>query len=129
MKKSVIQSSMQRTNDSWAQAIHSKIAQVLDADNDNLLPPPLADLSSPDDSRFPNSIDHTLLTPDATSAQIDRLCEEAIRFKFKVFFPFIIFILLSSHHLLYRLVASMVQTSDKFLIVWLKATRTASFVA
>jgi hypothetical protein len=30
------------------------------------------------------TIDHTLLKPDTTPAQIDQLCDEAIQYKFKV---------------------------------------------
>lgn len=74
---------MLRSNDSWAQAISQKVSEVLDADP-ALAAAPLKDLDTPTDPRFPKTIDHTLLTPDATSAQIDRLCDEAIRFKFKV---------------------------------------------
>ncbi|EKM81532.1 hypothetical protein AGABI1DRAFT_69798 [Agaricus bisporus var. burnettii JB137-S8] len=72
---------MLRSNDSWAQAISQKVSEVLDADPAPAAP--LKDLDAPTDPRFPKTIDHTLLTPDATSAQIDRLCDEAIRFKFK----------------------------------------------
>jgi deoxyribose-phosphate aldolase len=78
---------MLRSNDSWALAISHKVAQVLDADPAAFPAPPLKDLDSPNDARFPSTIDHTLLTPDATSAQIDRLCDEAIRFKFRVRVP------------------------------------------
>ncbi|KXN84143.1 Deoxyribose-phosphate aldolase [Leucoagaricus sp. SymC.cos] len=72
-----------RSNEQWAKLIHAKIAHVLNTPDNSLPTPPLADLSSPDDPRFPHAIDHTLLTPDATTAQIDRLCDEAVRFKFK----------------------------------------------
>ncbi|KAH7870602.1 uncharacterized protein C8R40DRAFT_1211784, partial [Lentinula edodes] len=37
----------------------------------------------PSDPLFPLTIDHTLLKPDATSAQIDVLCYEVIRYGFK----------------------------------------------
>ena len=40
-------------------------------------------LSSPD-PRFCQSIDHTLLKPDATLEQIDKLCEEAVKYGFRV---------------------------------------------
>ena len=33
---------------------------------------------------FASAIDHTLLKVEATAAQIDRLCDEAIRYNFKV---------------------------------------------
>lgn len=77
----------QRSNEQWATAVHAKISDVLEGSDDtpHLKPlTPLANISSSDDPRFPHAIDHTLLTPDATTAQIDRLCEEAVRFKFKV---------------------------------------------
>jgi deoxyribose-phosphate aldolase len=47
---------------------------------------PLADVKSASDPRFPQSIDHTLLKPDATLEQIDKLCEEAVKYGFKVSF-------------------------------------------
>ena len=40
---------------------------------------------------FAKSIDHTLLKPDATQSQIDRLCDEAKRHDFKV--PILMFFL------------------------------------
>lgn len=36
---------------------------------------------------FAKCIDHTLLKIDSTKEQIDRLCEEARRYNFKVRFP------------------------------------------
>ena len=33
---------------------------------------------------FASAIDHTLLKPEATAVQIDRLCDEATKYKFKV---------------------------------------------
>lgn len=42
---------------------------------------PVADVKSPSD--LAAFIDHTLLKPDATGFDIDRLCDEALRFKFK----------------------------------------------
>ncbi|KAH6915689.1 deoxyribose-phosphate aldolase [Coprinopsis sp. MPI-PUGE-AT-0042] len=50
------------------------------------LAPELAPLATVSDSANPTlatAIDHTLLKPDATPEQIDRLCEEAIRYGFK----------------------------------------------
>ncbi|EDR07380.1 uncharacterized protein LACBIDRAFT_294524 [Laccaria bicolor S238N-H82] len=43
----------------------------------------LADIKSASDPRFRQSIDHTLLKPDATLEQIDKLCEEAVKYGFK----------------------------------------------
>ncbi len=77
-----------RSNEQWAKAIHAKISSVLEdsgSDEQQLKPlAPLADITSPDDPCFAQAIDHTLLAPDATTAQIDRLCDEAHRFNFKV---------------------------------------------
>jgi deoxyribose-phosphate aldolase len=44
---------------------------------------PLITLSN---EEFAQSIDHTLLKPDATPAQIDLLCDQAIHYSFKVRF-------------------------------------------
>lgn len=71
-----------RTNEEWGVAIRAKVASVLDDDAEHL--PPSDPIASPDDPRLPYAIDHTLLTPDATSAQIDRLCKEAVECRFKV---------------------------------------------
>lgn len=70
-----------RTNEEWGVAIRAKVASVLDDDAEHL--PPSDPIASPDDPRLPYAIDHTLLTPDATSAQIDRLCKEAVECRFK----------------------------------------------
>ena len=71
-----------RTNDEWAVVIATKVAEIL------------ADTSSPDsnvisgiaepNAAFAATIDHTLLKPDATTAQIDELCAEAVKWGFKV---------------------------------------------
>jgi len=66
--------------------IDVKIAQVLtalqeeDAASVNHAP----GITSPTSLGFSQAIDHTLLKPDATAAQIDELCDEARRFGFKV---------------------------------------------
>lgn len=56
----------------------------------SFLPPPLSPSPPPPPSSFSYSpasiaqtIDHTLLRLDATESQIDALCAEAIRYKFK----------------------------------------------
>jgi len=73
---------MRRTNEEWTAAIHDKVASVLNDDAERFLPS--NPILSADDPRLPHAIDHTLLTPDATSAQIDRLCKEAVECRFKV---------------------------------------------
>lgn len=79
---------MRRTNEEWAAAIREKVASVLNDDTERLA---LSDpILSADDPRLPLAIDHTLLTPDATSAQIDRLCKEAVECRFKVCLLFLI---------------------------------------
>ena len=67
--------SMARSNEEWATLIASKITSV-QADN--------SELSIPVPSNLAPYIDHTLLKPDATAADIDKLCDEAIKYKFKV---------------------------------------------
>ncbi|KAF8885072.1 hypothetical protein CPB84DRAFT_1850489 [Gymnopilus junonius] len=46
-------------------------------------PTPLESITTPSDPRFPLAIDHTLLKQEATPAQIDALCDEAIKYGFK----------------------------------------------
>lgn len=69
--------------------INAKIAEVLQG----LSPPPHGvppnynyspDITSPLSPGFTQTIDHTLLKPDATDAQIDALCKEARQYGFKV---------------------------------------------
>ena len=71
---------MSRTNEEWAALIAKKIPEVL-ADKSE---PSTAFsvLTTPNDV-FATGIDHTLLKPEATPAQIDKLCDEAIKHKFK----------------------------------------------
>ncbi len=47
----------------------------------NVLPGPN---SNTDNKSLASYIDHTLLKPDATRADIDKLCDEALQYKFKV---------------------------------------------
>jgi len=67
-------------------ALDAKIAEVLtalqqeDAASVNHVP----GITSPTSLGFAQTIDHTLLKPDATEAQVDGLCDEARRFGFKV---------------------------------------------
>lgn len=69
------------TNDQWRSLIETKIAQVF---NDTGSTAGIySSLTRPDDM-FAMALDHTLLKPDATPAQIDELCDQAIRYKFKV---------------------------------------------
>ncbi|KAF9075331.1 hypothetical protein BDP27DRAFT_1380896 [Rhodocollybia butyracea] len=63
---------MDRSEEDWKAAVDLKIAQI-----------PSSSITHPTDNLFPLSIDHTLLKPDATSAQIDHLCDEAIKYSFK----------------------------------------------
>lgn len=75
----------ERTDADWESFIQSKISDLLSASGGSQADAgPLASISSPTDPRFPLAIDHTLLKPDATPAQIDALCHEAIRYGFKV---------------------------------------------
>jgi len=74
----------QRTESEWDTFIRDKVKEVLAQDVHALEDGPLASISSAADSRFPLTIDHTLLKQDATPAQIDKLCDEAIKYGFKV---------------------------------------------
>ncbi|KAF5336724.1 hypothetical protein D9758_015087 [Tetrapyrgos nigripes] len=69
-----------RTTEEWTALIADKIAQVK---SDNSLPDSsFASITTPNEL-FASTIDHTLLKPDATPAQIDELCDQAIKYKFK----------------------------------------------
>ncbi|THV05576.1 deoxyribose-phosphate aldolase [Dendrothele bispora CBS 962.96] len=72
-----------RTSEEWATLINDKIAQVkADVDHSSLPSSPFSSLTHPNQI-FASAIDHTLLKPDATPAQIDELCDQAIKYKFK----------------------------------------------
>ncbi|PBK76773.1 deoxyribose-phosphate aldolase [Armillaria solidipes] len=69
---------MIRANEEWAALISTKVSDVQKAGK----PKVTLHVTSPN-AEFARTIDHTLLKPDATPAQIDALCDEAIKFKFK----------------------------------------------
>ncbi|KAJ6590253.1 hypothetical protein B0H10DRAFT_2092929 [Mycena sp. CBHHK59/15] len=73
---------MSFTNDHWARLVQAKVAEIL---ADTALDIPLSDPSSitTPDAKFALTIDHTLLKPNATPAQIEELCDQAIQYKFK----------------------------------------------
>ncbi|KAF8959645.1 hypothetical protein BDZ97DRAFT_1666892 [Flammula alnicola] len=71
------------TDTEWEKLIQGKIFEVLSPESQILEAPALASISTPSDPRFPLAIDHTLLKQDATPAQVDALCDEAIRYGFK----------------------------------------------
>ena len=73
-----------RTDDEWRIFINEKISQVLSPESNSNDAPPLASIKASSDPCFPLAIDHTLLKQDATPAQIDALCDEAIEYGFKV---------------------------------------------
>lgn len=72
---------MSRTNEEWEAAIEAKVAEVV---ADTSLTSYASDITTADE-RFALTIDHTLLKPDATPSQVDTLCDEAIKYGFKVF--------------------------------------------
>ncbi|KAJ3515713.1 hypothetical protein NLJ89_g1585 [Agrocybe chaxingu] len=72
-----------RTDADWDALVQAKIFEVLSTAEMNVEAGPLASISTPADPRFPLTIDHTLLKQDATPAQIDTLCDEAIKYGFK----------------------------------------------
>lgn len=71
---------MDFTNEVWKALVEKKVTEVL------------ADTSTTDyapgitsaDENFARTIDHTLLKPDATPSQINQLCDEAIKYGFRV---------------------------------------------
>jgi deoxyribose-phosphate aldolase len=73
----------ERTDEDWQSFVQSKVSDI-SLSSSRGITGPLASISSPTDPRFPLAIDHTLLKPDATPAQIDVLCDEAIEYGFKV---------------------------------------------
>lgn len=79
----------ERTNAEWESFIQAKVSEVLSFDPSvDSQPTHLASVSNASDPRFPLAIDHTLLKQDATPAQIDIFCDEAIEYGFKVHIPF-----------------------------------------
>ncbi|KAF9528991.1 hypothetical protein CPB83DRAFT_853581 [Crepidotus variabilis] len=71
------------TDSQWEVYITTKINNVLNSLVSEAISGSLASITAASDSRFPQAIDHTLLKQDATPAQIDKLCDEAIKFGFK----------------------------------------------
>ena len=70
---------MTRTTEEWAAVINAKISQVKNS------PAPISSTKTPlTNYQLAQTIDHTLLKPDATPSQIDDLCDEAIKHHFKV---------------------------------------------
>lgn len=67
-------------------AIDAKITEVLAAlENESAASVNHAPgITSPSSPGFAQTIDHTLLKPDATASQIDALCDEAKKYGFKV---------------------------------------------
>lgn len=74
-----------RSEEEWQAFIAQNISEVLAPETDSgRNAAPLSSIATPSDSRFPLAIDHTLLKQEATPAQIDVLCDEAIAYGFKV---------------------------------------------
>jgi deoxyribose-phosphate aldolase len=72
---------MDLSNSQWTDLVAKKIQSVV-VDKSFLTLSPLASLTEPNEL-FAGAIDHTLLKPDATPQQIDDLCSQAIKHKFK----------------------------------------------
>ncbi|KAF9461147.1 hypothetical protein BDZ94DRAFT_1310871 [Collybia nuda] len=70
---------MALTNVEWASLVKEKISEVFKLPDFSRATP--ASALSNDELAF--TIDHTLLKPDATPAQIDELCDQALQYKFK----------------------------------------------
>jgi deoxyribose-phosphate aldolase len=77
---------MTLTTEEWTPRIQAKVAEVL-ADTSSTVPLSDALSITSADAKFARAIDHTLLKQDSTPAQIDELCDQAIRYKFKVHAP------------------------------------------
>ncbi|KAJ7289340.1 hypothetical protein C8J57DRAFT_1114978 [Mycena rebaudengoi] len=73
---------MTLTTEEWTPRIQAKVAEVL-ADTSSTVPLSDALSITSADAKFARAIDHTLLKQDSTPAQIDELCDQAIRYKFK----------------------------------------------
>ncbi|KAJ7097197.1 hypothetical protein B0H15DRAFT_825176 [Mycena belliarum] len=72
---------MSSSDANWAPLVASKVSEVL-ADSSFTVPSTaFSSITSPN-AQFALAIDHTLLKPDATPAQVDELCDQAIRYKF-----------------------------------------------
>lgn len=71
---------MARTNTEWASLVKEKIIEVSKLPDFSRATP----ASTLSNDELALTIDHTLLKPDATPAQIDELCEQALQYKFKV---------------------------------------------
>jgi hypothetical protein len=69
---------MDRTNEDWKAIIDSVITGLSKSDSTDL------PVLSVDVNTLPSYIDHTLLSLDATTEQIDTLCNEAKEYNFKV---------------------------------------------
>lgn len=72
-------SSSTKTSEQWASELASITPHILSAPAEQVE----SSISKPD-AAFARYIDHTLLKPDATPAQIDALCDEALKYNFKV---------------------------------------------
>ncbi|KAL0066053.1 hypothetical protein AAF712_006881 [Marasmius tenuissimus] len=70
-----------RTNEEWTALITQKITEVL-ADTTEPTSSSFSSLTTPNET-FALAIDHTLLKPDATPAQIDQLVNEAVKYRFR----------------------------------------------
>ncbi|RDB27763.1 Deoxyribose-phosphate aldolase [Hypsizygus marmoreus] len=68
---------MARTDEMWAQLIKEKVSNIQSAFD------PTLSKSTFTSAELAQTIDHTLLKPDATTAQIDELCDQAIQYNFK----------------------------------------------
>lgn len=74
-----------RTDEEWATFIDREVDKVLaDLDNTPVAQTSFSSITSSSDPELPRAIDHTLLKPEATPEQIDQLCEEALKYGFKV---------------------------------------------
>jgi hypothetical protein len=68
---------MDRTEEDW-KALINEVNEQIKIQPENSIP------ANGVPSRIASHIDHTILTLDATSAQIDQLCEDAKKYSFAV---------------------------------------------
>ncbi|GLB41468.1 putative deoxyribose-phosphate aldolase [Lyophyllum shimeji] len=74
---------MALSNEEWDTLIRNKIDEVNKLPKDTPVPSPSPPPIPAANEILALIIDHTLLKPDATSAQIDELCDQALKFNFK----------------------------------------------
>lgn len=73
------------SDEEWESFLDTESERILTSlsDNNSTIVTEFSSITSSSDSLLPLAIDHTLLKPEATLQQIDKLCEEALQYGFK----------------------------------------------